>query len=62
MIYTMFGTEVKITSAEQDSDERWWCVCERTDGSEREYASDQLRADAGLSEIIEAIKATQETS
>ena len=54
MIYTRFGSIIKAIKRETEGLD--WILCEREDGSERCYLLQDLKADKGLREILEAIK------
>lgn len=54
MIYTRFGTPVKILGADKD-DKGIWVKVKRPDGSTREFSVNELIATGGIKEINEAI-------
>ena len=59
MIYTRFGSPVTIISADYDADDNvLWCDAIRQDGSKLHgIAVYEFRADGGMMEIDDAIKA-----
>jgi hypothetical protein len=56
MIYTRFGSEVKILSAEKVDGQIWVTVLRKESNDKRIYLSRELKADNGIQEIEEAIK------
>lgn len=62
MIRTMMGGTVEVLSAEaEDEYGVVWVQVRRSDGSQREYALHELRADNGIQEIFAAIAAANTT-
>jgi len=56
MIYTRFGSEVEILSAEKIDGQIWVNVSRKESKDKRVYLARELKADNGLQEIEEAIE------
>ena len=53
MVYTRFGSVIKPIKREAECSD--WILCERDDGSQVCYLLQDIKADKGLREILEAI-------